>query len=118
MALTVRFHETLFFSSRWVGKDPRTWPATLELGKIHMLAVAALRRQLHVCRLRLSCAQTDYADKYTVSIWSILTLPNSDLFQLTDLFSGSCHFLAFPLPPSASYQRELKTAKQLYFTAH
>ena len=65
-----------------VGKDSRTYPATLEPGKTHALAVAALRRQ--PC---LSCARTDYADKYAVSIRSILTLPiNSYLFQLTDLF--------------------------------
>ena len=64
-----------------LGKDPRTYPATLEPGKPHALAVAALRRQ--PC---LSCARTDYAEKYAVNIRSILTLPNSYLFQLTDLF--------------------------------
>ena len=92
-----------------VGKDSRTYTATLEPGKTHALAVAALRRQ--PCRLPQS--RTDYADKYAVSIRSILTLPNVYLFQLTDLFSflgdvfcASCRFSAFPPPPSASYRRK------------
>ena len=102
-----------------VGKDSRTYAATLEPGKTHALAVAALRRQ--PCRLPQS--RTDYADKYAVSIRSILTLPNVYLFQLTDLFLflgrcllyASCCFSAFPLPPSASYRRKHETAELPYF---
>ena len=100
-----------------VGKDPRTYSATLEPGKMHALAVAALRRQ--PCRLPLSCARTDYADKYAVSVRSILTLPNSYLVQLTDLFfflgRRLLCFSAFPLPPSVSYWQKHETAKLPYF---
>ena len=46
--LTVRFHETLFLLMV-VGKDSRTYTATLERGKTHALDVAELRRQ--PCRL-------------------------------------------------------------------
>ena len=95
----------------------RTYTATLEPGKTHVLAVAALRRQ--PCRLPQSCARTDYVDKYAVSIRSILTLPKSTYFSsltsfsfLGDVFYVSCRFSAFPLPPSASYRRKHETAQK------
>ena len=99
-----------------VGKDSKTYPATLEPRKTHALAVAALRRQPRP--LPLSCARTDYADKYAVSIRSILNYLTATYFSsltsfafLGDVFYVSCRFSAFPLPPSASYRRKHQTAK-------
>ena len=107
-----------------VGKDSRTYPATLEQRKTHALAVAALRRQPRP--LPLSCARTDYADKYAVSIRSSLTLLTATYFSsltsfsfLGDVFYVFCRFSAFPLPPSTSYRRKHETAKLPYFdTTH
>ena len=123
-ALTVRFHETLFFSSWWLGRTlEHTQP-----GKTHALAVAAFRRQ--PCRLPLSCARTDYADKYAVSIRSILTLPNSYLFQLTDLFCflGRCLLCILSLfslsstylhlPPTGENTRQLNYTVLRYYTLY
>ena len=105
-----------------VGKDSRTYPATLEQGKTHALAVAALRRQPRP--LPLSCARTDYADKYAVSIRSILTLPiTATYFSSLTSFSflgdvSSMYPVAFQpflylyLPPTDKNTRQLNYRTQ------
>ena len=90
------------------GKDSRTQPATLDPGKTHDLAVAALHRQQ--CR-RLH-GQIMRTNIYAISIRSIPTATYlsslTSLFFLRVVFSVS-FLLVFPLPPSVSYRREHET---------
>ena len=72
-------------------------------------------------RSPLSCARTDYADKYAVSIRSILTATYfsslTSLSFLGDVFSVSCRFSDFfclRLSPTGENTRQLNYRTSLY----